>query len=435
MASTETPDVPESTSTKPVKPDEEEFKTELAKAEAELKKVNDKLNAVKAKLDSSDAKGSPKTQELRKELDAIKEKQAGIKGSKAKVFEQVRALEESIKKKIADQQTQKKKLPYKSTAEIDAKISDLEKQVDSGKLKLVEEKKYLQEISTLKRAKRSFADANSSQTSIDAEKKQADELRKQIEDPESKALSKQYDTIKAELDSLRGEQDTAYNSRKKLYDERNALSAKSKDVYNSIKTLKDTYYQSKKAYVSYDREQRQKRYDAQKAEREAADAQKRLDHAQAKLEDAKHPAYESEIMTCKNLINYFNPSTSQPAGTSFAKSFSAGKSVSIRTVDAPEGVEFLQPKSARSDEGHYFAGTQQKKRTQKVKKETFNLGIGTIQELGTVNVTPPLNSSEVPATVEKLKSKLEWYETHQAAETEKRVQKVQKEIDAMKIQE
>ncbi|CCG82146.1 Putative uncharacterized protein [Taphrina deformans PYCC 5710] len=424
------------TSTRPQKPDEDEFKKNLSKAEAELKTVNDNLNKVRAKIDGSDGKGgSPKTQELKKQLDSIKEKQASIKGSKAKVFEQVRSLEESIKRKIADSQASKKKLPYKSSAEIDSKIAELEKQVDSGKLKLVDEKKYLQEISQLKRAKKSFTEANSSQSSIDAEKKQVEELRKQIDDPESKALSKQYDEVKAELDSLRGEQDVAYKSRQKLYDERNSLSAKSKEIYLNIKGLKDTYYQGKKASIAYEKDQRQKRYDAQKAERDAYEKQKRLEQANKKMEEAREPAYEVEIMTCNNLIRYFDPTTAGDVKTGgFAKSFAGGRTLDIRSVEAPADGVVLQPKKNRDAEESYFVGGKGKKKGVKAeskKDEKFNLSIGTIQELGTVNVQAPLNASEVPSTVEKLKEKLDWYKSHQAAETEKRVAKAQKEVDAL----
>lgn len=402
-----------------------------------MKTVNDNLNKVRSKIDGSDGKGgSPRTQELRKQLDGIKEKQASIKGSKAKVFEQVRALEDSIKRKIADSQASKKKLPYKSAGEIDGKIADLERQVDSGKLKLVEEKKYLQEISQLKRAKKSFNDANSSQASIDAEKAQADELRKQIDDPESKALSKQYDDVKAELDSLKGEQDVAYKSRQKLYDERNALSAKSKEIYTSIKALKDTYYQGKKAAVAHEREQKQKRYEAQKAERDAYEKQKRLETANKKMEEAREPAFEGEIMTCNNLIRLFDPSAAGDVQTGgFAKSFAGGRTLDIRSVDAPAEKGFvLQPKKNRDAEENYFVGKGKKKgskNTETKKEEKFNLSIGTMQDLDSINVQAPLNQAEVPSTLEKLKEKLKWYKDHQKSETEKRVAKVQKEVDAL----
>lgn len=42
----------------------------------------------------------------------------------------------------------KSKFPYKSAAEVDAQIKSLDKQVESGQLKLVEERKILNEIST-----------------------------------------------------------------------------------------------------------------------------------------------------------------------------------------------------------------------------------------------------------------------------------------------
>lgn len=347
----------------------------------------------------------------------------------------MRALEDSIKKKIADSQAAKKKSPYKSAAEIDSRISELEKQVDSGKLKLVEEKKYLQEVSQLKRAKRTFNESNSSQAAIDNEKAQADALRKQIDDPESKALSKQYDEVKAELDSLKGDQDAAYKSRQKLYDERNALSAKSKEIYLNIKSLKDSYYQGKKAAIAYEKEQKQKRYEAQKAERDAYEKQKRLDQANKKMEEAREPAYEGEIITCNNLIRYLDPSAPVDAKTGgFAKSFTGGRTLDIRSVEAPAEGFALQPKKNRDAEESYFVGGKGKKKGSKTevkKEEKFNLSIGTIQDLSLVNVQAPLNQSEVAGTLEKLREKLQWYKDHQKAETDKRVAKAQKEVDAL----
>lgn len=408
----------------------------MASLEQELKTTTDKLDKVRAKIDGSDGKGdSSRTQELRKKLDEIREKQAAIKGSKAKVFEEVRALEDSIKKKIADSQAAKKKSPYKSSAEIDSRISDLEKQVDSGKLKLVEEKKYLQEISQLKRAKKTFVEASSSQSAIDNEKAQVEELRKQIDDPESKSLSKQYDEVRGELDSLKGDQDAAYKSRQKLYDERNALSASVRELHTSIRTLKDTYWQGKKAAIAYEKEQKQKRWEAQKAERAEFEKKKRLQEANAKMAEAREPAYEGEIITCNNLLRYFDPSTATDTKTTgFTKSFAGGKALDIRSVEAPAEGFTLQPKKNRDAEENYFVGGKGKKKGAKAeqkKEEKFNLSLGIIQDLSVVHVQAPLNQSEVATTIEKLKARLQWYKDHQEAETAKRVAKAQQEVDAL----
>jgi uncharacterized coiled-coil DUF342 family protein len=374
---------------------------------------------------------------LRKQLEEIRQKQANIKGSKAKVFEQVRALEDSIRRKIAEQQASRKKSTYRSASEIDARIASLEADVDSGKLKLVEEKKYLQEVSQLKRARKQFADSNNSQLSIDEEKRKADELRKQIDDPESKALSKEYDSVRAQLDALKESDDQVFKFKKEQYAERDALSAKSKELYTSIRELKDTYYQNKKAHYAYEQEQKQKRYESIKAEREQYEKQKRLEIAKEKMDEASAPAYALEILTCNNLIRYFDPGAAAALGIGaksdlFNRSF--GSKLEARSVEAaPEGQVALPSKKDREAGESYFVGKGKKQRKQNSAPaaEKFNLSLGTIQDLSTVSVQAPLNQSEVAATVEKLKERLAWYKDHQEKETARRIAKAQKEIDSL----
>ena len=98
-------------------------------------------------------------------------------------------------------------------------VSQLEKQVESGSLKLVEEKRALQEISQAKRSRRIVEGFQAEQESIEADRAKADELRKQLDDPEAKAASERYDAIKAELDELKKESDEVYANRTKLLDE------------------------------------------------------------------------------------------------------------------------------------------------------------------------------------------------------------------------
>jgi len=47
----------------------------------------------------------------------------------------------------------------------------------------------------------------------------------------------------------------------------------------------------------------------------------------------------------------------------------------------------------------------------------FNLDFGVIEQLGKVNVEPPMNQSDVPAVVEKLKAKLDHWKNDQEKKT------------------
>lgn len=74
--------------------------------------------------------------------------QAGYKASRGKTQEQIRGMQDRMQTKIKDLNASRAKFPFKSGAEVDAKIASLEKQVESGSLKLVDERKTLNEIST-----------------------------------------------------------------------------------------------------------------------------------------------------------------------------------------------------------------------------------------------------------------------------------------------
>lgn len=87
--------------------------------------------------------------------------------------------------------------------------SKLNKQVESGSMKLVDERKALQEISSLRRVRKTVEAFQTEQDGIDADRAKLDELRKQLDDPELKAASDRYETIKTELDAIKKDSDTA----------------------------------------------------------------------------------------------------------------------------------------------------------------------------------------------------------------------------------
>lgn len=101
-------------------------------------------------------------------------------------------------------------------------------------MKLIDEKKALQEITALKRARRTLESSGSAEDAISSDKARIDELRKQLDDPESRKVSDRFDELKKELDGLRDEGNKAYEERGKLFDERNALSAQLVCIISSL---------------------------------------------------------------------------------------------------------------------------------------------------------------------------------------------------------
>lgn len=110
---------------RPTRPDEEAFKTASAAADKELARISEQLKAAREKLSQAQGKGpsGDKMKQFRAELDEVRASQARIKSSKSKVLEESRALEESINRRVADLRDKQKRLPFKSTKEIDDRIA------------------------------------------------------------------------------------------------------------------------------------------------------------------------------------------------------------------------------------------------------------------------------------------------------------------------
>lgn len=165
---------------------------------------------IKSKLDlarpnNKDSPSSKRQQELRAELAQIRTTQQSSKSSRGQVLDKIKRLDEGLKARINEQKTAKSKVPFKSVEEIDAQINSLQKQVDAGTMKIVDEKKALADISQLNRQKKGFAGLDQSQKGIDEIKAQIAELKKSMDDPEARALSDRYTEITAELDTIKAE--------------------------------------------------------------------------------------------------------------------------------------------------------------------------------------------------------------------------------------
>lgn len=420
---------------RPEKPDEESYKSSLAKAEKDLKTSEERMKQIKSKLDmarpnNKDSPSAKRQQELRTELNQIRTQQQSSKSSRTQVLDKVKRLDEQLKARIAEQKQARSKVQYKSVEEIDQRIAGLQKSVDAGTMKIVDEKKALADVSMLNRQKKGFAGFDEAQKGIDQVKQQIAELKKSMDDPESKALSDRYTTITTELDEIKAEQDDVYKNLNALRDERTKAHEEQQQKYFAVKEIKDKYFQARRAAQEYEREARRIRAEKKKAEDDAYHRGRRQEVAKAKLEEASAPAYQDEIRTTQSLITYFDPSSAAKQEVKGPGQFAATAS---RTVDASGFKGTALPKKGDAQED-YFVGSGGKKGKKGRKGQAngtaspapseaapgkFNLDIGTIEKLGEIGIDPPMSQADVPECVEKLKAKLSHWKEDQDAQTKK----------------
>jgi len=344
--------------------------------------------------------------------------------------------------------SKKSKAPYKSAQDIDNQItyvgvvklsvpssylrlsfSKLTKQVESGSMKLVDEKKALNEISSLRRVRKTVEDFQAEQDSIDADRKELDELRKHLDDPEVKAASERFDRIKTELDELKKESDVAYESRNHLYDERKQLQERLDEIWSRKKEAQAVYRQESDRYYQQVKEDRAKRAEKQLAQKKAEEVEKKKAHAEQLLEDARHPAFAAEIQDCQTLIDSFSSKTgtteATPSSSLYTKSEVAGApKLALRQVDS---TGLVLKKTKGEDENYFVAKKKQpvpkkgaptpapappKENSSSSSSQQLQIPFGTLSGLLALSIPPPASAGDVPRVIEDLKTKKAWFQAN-----------------------
>jgi uncharacterized small protein (DUF1192 family) len=369
--------------------------------------------AVQAKTDlagsNKDSPNAKRQAELKAQLNEIRQAQQGNKSSRSAVMERVKKLDEQLKARITEQKTARERLSLKTVADVDKRIASLQAEVDTGKMRLVDEKKALAEVSSLHKMRKSVAGLDALQTGIDEVKAKIAEEKKLMDNPEQKALSDRYTTLQTELDGLKAEQDEARKSLNTLRDQRTAARNEQQEKWTAMKEVKDKFYAQKRAFQEYDFQARKIRNERRRQEQAEYQTGKRKEAAKQRLEEASAPAYLDEILTAEGLIRYLDPSALPAKETTEPSKFAAATQ---RTVD-DSGIKGTR--IAKKDEESYFVGTGGK-RGKKGKKggataatpsdAGLNINWQTISEFGKIGVDAPSSKADFPATIEKLNAKL-----------------------------
>lgn len=180
--------------------------------------IRSKLSLLHAPQNESDRRNV-----IKAELDALQATQRDAKTDRTKLFDTLKRTQEGIAQKVKDVNAQRAKLPVKSSADAEARIGQLEGKIESGTLKLIDEKKALAEISALKRAMGALAKVGALEESIAADREKVEEVKRQLDDPESKRVQARWDELKREMDGLREEGKKAWDERNALFEKRNEL--------------------------------------------------------------------------------------------------------------------------------------------------------------------------------------------------------------------
>ncbi|KAF9168694.1 hypothetical protein DFQ26_002594 [Actinomortierella ambigua] len=426
------------------KPDAEAKAAALKEVEKQMDAIKPKLAAVKDAIGNVTGKSeSDPRAPLRKRLGELREKQAENKRSKQVRIDQLNALNASLKKKLAELKALHDNLPYKTNEALDAQVEKLEKQLESGSMKLIEEKRILSEISVLKKAKKSVDAAQAQQAAIDADKAAIAALKETIDDSAAKALSAEYNKIQAEVDEITKSKDAQHKQRDGLFSERNRLQQELDALYQQKRTINDEYMTSLREWQKHQQEVQARKRKEYELRKQQEVEEKRLAIAREERELAEIPAYTNEIITINGIFRYlvqFSTDEKYAAEAAEVKSSVAAPQGNIRqpdvTTNVPEGV-MLTKKSDKEEEIYFMGGKGKKSKAPKEKKAdvtvSFKLPLLTLEQLLDLKIPAPTSSADVNKTLDALLEKKAYYLANQEKVTAENKRKAEERIAKLSI--
>lgn len=410
------------------RPDDKALKERIEILRSEIKNLDQANSEVNAEIEKAvvDSGVAEKRKTLQADLKEIIAKQGKLKQERNSIQEQIKNVDVNLKRKIAEIQKLTAKNNFKSVSEIDARIKSLDNLVGSGSLILAEERKYVKEMSSLRKLRKDFAEVEKQQEAIDKDKTKIAELKQKLSSVGNKEVQKQFEETQKELDVIYESNKTLYNRRTELISKRNANSKLKDEKYSEIRKLRADFDAEFTKFKTALVEEQKKRDEESKSEREAEKKAKLKERAESKLSEASVPAFTKEINEIESLLTYFDPTYVKPLANAVAEATkpSLESKNNIRSVEMPADVVVL-----KKEQQVFFEGSKSKKTKKKTqKKRNFTVDSDVILSLANLSIPLPTSTDEVPSTVVILKETLSALKDKQEEQTQINIEKAKAEI-------
>lgn len=424
----------------PQKPDLSSHKKNLSAIDEAINELKSKQNDVSKIIDGLKSGKNSKDPRsvIRQRLAELRDQQSSLKGDRQGKLEELSQLQASMKKKTTSLKALQSKIPFKTLVDLEDHILKLERQVESGKLKIIEEKRVLSEISQLKRNKKNFDAIHALEDEIDEERQKLDKIRALLDEGKNNSINSEYDELKQQLEKLNLSSNDEWNKKSKHFEKKDELKKLIDEQYNLRREAISKFNDANDEFYNWRRED-QKRRQAQAEERKKQEEKEKLAELIAEERAlAELPAFENEISQCNLLLNYFAKLTNtQVAASKEGSDISAAVSSvpSARQIDssnAPQGTA-LSKKNGREES--YFMGSKPKKAPKKTKpasnKGAFTIPLAIMESLVNVKIQIPSSASDIPNAIISIQNKIQFYRDNQIKASEEKKAKAELRIKAL----
>ncbi|CDR46638.1 CYFA0S24e01706g1_1 [Cyberlindnera fabianii] len=403
----------------------------VSKTQAEIKQKDMQLAEITAQLNKAvtDPKVAAERKTLIAELGELKKTQADLKTKRNTVNSKIKEIDSSLKRKISEIQNVTSKYSFKSVDDIDNKIKRSEDEIASGDLALVEERRLVKEISSLRKLRKDFASLDAQQKSIDNDKQKIADLKKELSTFNSKEVSAKFEEVQKKLDELSLSNKSVNDKRTSLIQKRSALFKEKDALYATLKKTREEFDQQFKAFKKAMADEKKRVAEEEKKLRADKAKSERKSKLEKELAEASKPAFEEEIDSIHTLLAFFDPTYVKPSKTiEFNKSTFVSERKG-RVISLDDDFEII-----KKPDNVFIAGSKTNgagKKNKKASKAKFTMEPEVISQLGDLDIALPTSREDTPKTIESLKAKLEEYTASQEATTKKNIEAAKAKIAKM----
>ena len=418
------------------KPDVEQKNKQIKELDTQIKKIEAQVTLLSSQIETTVTPkvDTEKRQELTAELRKIINSQNDIKKKRESINQQIRLLDQSIKKKVGEITSKTFKYNFKTTEDIDKRIRKIESDIESGNLMLVEEKKALKEMSSLNKLKKDFAGIEQIQKSIDSDKAKIAELKASLSTVSNKEAQAKFEEITNQLNELTEKNKGIQAKRDELFGKRRVLQNEKYELLKQIRKIRDDFDAKFKKFKADMDNERKKREEEEKAYRLYIERNDLMDEIK-EIESSASTASNELVDQIKAAIVALDPEFKFDDETSALDALESTTTSSqpAKSVEAPQLDESLVIKK---EEVAFVSGSTKGKKSKKNnnKKQNKIVDPSVITKLTYVGATIPASKDEYPKVIDELKAKLETAKKEQGEAAEKAKAEAAEKITKIKEQ-
>lgn len=412
---------------------------------AQLKKIDNEVAILRKQIDQNQVGDS--TQQERKKLQEqtreIIKTQADLKSRRNAIHDNIKQLDGHIKRKTAEINDKLgRKAKYSTPGEVKQRISEIEDQISSGELSLIQEKLLVKEMQSLNKLNKDLVAIEPIKKSVDQDKIKIAELKEELNQLNPKEVSAKFEQTQEKLNSLQSKTQGVYDKRQVLFNKRSALYKKRDEIYAEIRKIRADFDNEFKSFKQKLEKERLKREEDQKLSKLLEEKDVAVGDVQERLNHAKLPAFTYEIEAIENALTVLDPTYEKPKKNIFGDEVKTNGPQPAKKVE-DNGLVMVTKKT--DDVFSNTAPSKSKKHKKKSQSNgqkasitesadgKFSLEPTLIATLAELDVTVPISKEEIATAVEQLKKKHEDFLSKQDEQTDQNIAAVEKELKDLEL--